>query len=574
MVQSIMMNTIRRTVTGQNMKKVDVTDEVVLSDISDLVDSQYLSDTDLNLWKPIPYETEGFSGVMLGCGEGLDPTPITIRLNVAGDYRVWLGIYSYCTLGNLRVKLTDDLCCQTISPPKKMDRISEPIFHEMFWKQADLTDQDMILQGGAHKPDLYPAALAYIRLEPIDNAAAPETSPEKVRYLLAVTNDGHGIMGAFPHKRPEDLLESFESVPKDCCMQILLWGVHCADVCNYPTKVGVYQSAEPGPRLNSFDNTYFNNLRLWQDKGWDSLRLVRDYAKGRGWQFHAYIRMGAFAAQFPLDYIQSEFFRDNPEYHCRDREGRAVIRLSYAYPKVQEHMIRLVKEIADYDPDGVSLCLVRGVPLVLYEPIMVEGFKKQYGIDPRHLDECDQRWLDYQAGVVTSFMQKVKLALKPGQRLSAMVPANEHDCRRWGLDVADWVKRGIVDDLYPLGQRFNEDDVHVDCPENLDFAYFNQLQGREQIRLIPMLYPWDKYWEDIEGWRQIVLSFLEQGADAYGVWDAVQDGTYAQDSQISQVGYLGYPSKPKPPCIPKFRKVKIVTMDGFRYDRYHYFEVV
>ncbi len=52
-------------------------------------------------------------------------------------------------------------------------------------------------------------------------------------------------------------------------------------------------------------------------------------------------------------------------------------------------MIDLIKEILEYRPDGISLCFVRGVPMVLYEPIMVDGFKKKYGLDPRDLPETD-----------------------------------------------------------------------------------------------------------------------------------------------------------------------------------------
>ena len=115
--------------------------------------------------------------------------------------------------------------------------------------------------------------------------------------------------------------------------------------------------------------------------------------------------MEAFYAQYPFDRIRSKFFLDHPEYHCFDREGQRVGRLSYAYPEVQEHILSLISEIADYDPDGVCLAFIRGVPLVLYEPIMVEAFREKHRIDPRALDESDARWLEYQAEVITPFLE-------------------------------------------------------------------------------------------------------------------------------------------------------------------------
>ena len=206
---------------------------------------------------------------------------------------------------------------------------------------------------------------------------------------------------------------------------------------------------------------------------------------------------------------------------------------------------------------------------MLYEPIMVEGFKKQYGLDPRELEELDSRWMDYQGAVVTSFVKRVKKTLAPNQRLSVIVPADELDCRRWGLDVATWVKEGIIDDLLPTGQRFDEQDIHRDDPDRLDFKYFARLPGRENIRLIPLLYPWQKYSADFAGWEQLIHSFLDQGADAYGVWDAMSGGRFPK------VKNLGKTQKQyKRPAPPAFREIKLRRLQDFRMDRYHYFEVV
>jgi hypothetical protein len=197
---------------------------------------------------------------------------------------------------------------------------------------------------------------------------------------------------------------------------------------------------------------------------------------------------------------------------------------------------------------------------------MVEGFKKQYGVDPRVLKELDPRWLEYQGSVLTSFVKQVKKTLKPKQRLSVIVPANELDCRRWGLDVATWVREGIIDDLFPTGQRFDQQDVHRDDPDNLDFNYFARLPGRENIRLIPMLYVWQKFQTDFAAWEQLIYSFLDQGADAYAVWDG------GGDPKIMNLGKtLDRYQRPKPAT---FREIKLRTLQGFRLDRYHYFESI
>jgi hypothetical protein len=437
---------------------------------------------------------------------------------------------------------------------------------KVLWKEADLTGQELIVES-AHQIDDHPAALAYIHLEPIEEIQARER--KVVRYPLTITNDGHGIFGRLPHSRPEDLLEQFENIPEESCMRMLLWGAGDGDVCNYPTRVGSY-FLTGSAFANPFRATLHRNVGLWQDKGWDSLSVMRAYTKRRGWEFHVYIRMEAFDAPFPFDrIIRSEFFHRHPEYHCLDREGRPVMRLSYAYPEVRAHMLDLIAEMAGYEPDGICMAFIRGVPLLLYEAPMLEGFKAKTGIDPRELPETDPRWMAYQAQVMTSFLREVKDRLAPNQRLSAIVPANELDCKRWGLDVESWVRDRLVDDLFPTGQRFDEMDVHRDDPDHLAFEYFSELEGREGIRLIPLLYPWTKFQDDYPGWRNLIYSCLDQGADGYAVWDATGE------RRFSRVGDIGYQDRGElVPSKTECRKAKLVSMEGFRFDRYHHFEVV
>lgn len=530
-------------------------------------DKECLGQGDPNLWRAIPYRADGFDGVMLGCGDGFEPVPMTVRLGLSGVHDISLGVFCFLDSAELRVRLSGDLCCSRIGPPPREECISAPFLYEFEWKRADLTGQNLILEGG-YRSTLhpYPGALAYVRLMP-SSAPGPGGRCATARPL-AITNDGSGIFGGFPHRRPEDLLEPFEAIPEHSCMRMLLWGTGDADSCNYPTRVGSPMRAG-GAYWNRASQVMHGNLARWRDRGWDSLQVVRDYARSRDWEFHAYIRMEAFRGVFPLDWIRSEFFSNHPQYHCFDVDGQRVGRLSYAHPHVQDHMLCLIREISEYGPDGVCLVFVRGVPFVLYEPIMVEGFRHRYGLDPRGLGELDPRWLDYQAEVLTPFIRRVREALGPGQRLSVVVPGDEHDCRRWGLDVAAWVTEALVDDVFPVGQRFTENDVHVDDPERLDFRYFDTLRGREDVRLFPMLYPWSFFQRDYPAWRALLRSYLAAGADGYAVWDATDAGRFPR------VGDIGYEvDEASPAGRPDVKRVRLLSVDGFRYDRYHYFEVV
>ena len=72
-----------RSNTSGGIKKPQ---NIFISDLDKYVDKKNLDSEDTNRWKPIPYKTEEFSGVMLACGPGPNPVPITIRLHVEGLY--------------------------------------------------------------------------------------------------------------------------------------------------------------------------------------------------------------------------------------------------------------------------------------------------------------------------------------------------------------------------------------------------------------------------------------------------------------------------------------------------------
>ena len=543
----------------------------IISNLSESLSPEVFDTHDPNRWRAIPYEAEGLSGVMVGTGGGIAAPPIAIGLNAQGPHRIWLGVFGFISASRLRVRLSSDLCCQTLPPAPPVAHISLPVLHELMWRETELTPELTLILEGGHLPEHYPAALAYIRLEPV--AEIKPAPRRELAHPMAITEDGFGIMHQLRHNRPQDLLEPLEQIPQDSCMRMLIWGAADGDSCLYPTAVGSYRGAPDHGLTRSSDDTYYANLRRWQEEGWDTMVTVRDYCRARKWEFHAYVRVGAFATQYPLTLtcgIWSKFFEENEHFCCRDREGRRVQRLSYAYPEVQEHMLAVFQEIVDYEPDGLCLAFIRGIPLILYEDIMIDGFTREHNLDPRELDELDQRWLTYQAQVITEFMSKVKALLKPTQRLSAIIPGAPADCARWGLDPASWMSRGIVDDLLPTGQKFTPEDVHVDDPHNLDFAYFRGLHRDEEARIIPMLYPWNLFTEDFHAWRNLIQGLLDEGADGFAVWDG--NSSAERFAKISDIGLA--PGKTKMEQRPQWRTRRLLTLDGYRFDRYHHFEVV
>lgn len=548
--------------------------DISLLNPGELVSPEFINNEGTNRWRRLPYETTTFKGVMLAEGGELSIGDVLIPLKATGKFRIHLGLFSgYYQRPEISVRLSGDSSFQTLSLkqtlPDTTHKLAQNIY-EVSWKEADLTGQDLILSG-KRDPSSFPVALAFIRLEPIDSISnrAPAKNPP-----LVVTADGWHIFGkgepGAQHKRPEDLLQRFEKIPANNGIKMLLWGSGVGDWCNYPTEVGTYFSPGPVQPLRGgagFVGGQQENIGLWREKGWNSMQVMRDYTRKRGWEFHVYLRLQGFGVLYPRGLqVQSKFFDEHPEFHCRDREGLRVSRLSYAHPEVQAHMLALIREISAYDPEGICLNFIRGLPLALYEPIMVEGFKRQHGTDPRQLPEDDRRWQTYQAEVTTGFVREVRKVLKPGQRISVIVPGNEEDCRKYGADVARWVESRLIDDVIATGTKYNEHDVHLEDADSLEFAYFNRMKGRESVRLMPMLYPWAKFNVDFAGWLRIYDDCAQQGADALAVWDIDIENRYPKVRALEDLE--GFKATNR----LDFKRIPLKTLQGIGVKRYHYFE--
>ena len=203
--------------------------------------------------------------------------------------------------------------------------------------------------------------------------------------------------------------------------------------------------------------------------------------------------------------------------------------------------------------------------MVMYEDIMVQGFQEKHGIDPRKLEEMDERWLAYQAEVLNDFMARARKVVARPKRLSAIVPGLQRDCWRWGLDVESWVHRGLIDDLYVCAQRFSDTDVHAGDPEAFDLTFFNSLPGRQNIRLFATDYAWQIIDEDPDRWRKILFDRLDAGLDGYCIWDGAH-------KPLDKFADIGFADRRMYQHEDPTRHIKLITIGDFRQDRYHWIE--
>ena len=542
-------------------------EEILMTDlVSRVVEGDLSALTMRDRWRIVDYELE-----QVGPGRALtngdwNAGPLRLRLDVAGHYRVSL-ISRYSTI---RLKLSGDRCwseCELVVEGHRFlgkDNIYREGYYdveEVCWRDADLTGQDLLID------ERVPITLMAIRLTPTE----PKTDTRETRWPMMFTNDG-GCLGARLHRSPDEVFEWCERVPRDSCVRVMVIGSIAGDNCAYPTEVGTELGtfSGRGEGWGGHYTTMVENLRQYRDWGIHPAEAIINHAHERGWEAHYYIRMRGFCDAAPIvGPRSSRFHTEHPEFRLLGPGGEPVQGLSFAYPEVQEHMCRLFAELAGYGADGVTPCFVRGSPPVLYEPIMVDGFKAEHGADPRQLPESDPRWLDYCSAVFTGFMRRAKETLGPECRLSPMIHGTRVLNRQNALDVATWVEEGIVDDLFIMGHRYDRQGGHYGGgPEHLEFEYFQDLPGRDGVRLWPMFYgygtsgiyeyDWETYWQAMQNW-------LDQGADGYGFWDiaAMSSDTRAN---LWDLGKLPRPGYEKPQRL--MHKYEMKLWDGYLWNRY------
>jgi hypothetical protein len=209
-------------------------------------------------------------------------------------------------------------------------------------------------------------------------------------------------------------------------------------------------------------------------------------------------------------------------------------------------MLSLIREVAvRFDIDGINLGWLRGPQFVGYEAPVIEDFKKEYGEDPRELDENDERVQRLRARYTTEFVRKVRRLLDElgSQRrrkveLSAWVYSQKANLF-YGLDPETWLAEGLLDSIIASGPKEFVQSVQA---ENCQFY---------------------QAW----GNAKYVLEGYEKGVDGFAAWDLnLSFFGYSQEvpHRWALVGRLGHPDEvaafAKEP--PKTTTLKLRSVGG------------
>ena len=516
-------------------------------------------------WRAIPYEAEGVSGTMVVAGIECNAPTLTLPLGMQGWYAIHLGVWTNWVDRVVRVKLTDDPCfttATTLYPDIKKTNFFASI-GEVFWKCADLTGQELhIGQQSTGTP--WASGIAYVKLEaltPEEVAAIEQDRSRSDTKRLIAYNDAWSVFGERALTTEEDIIEEVEPF-RDTDFQKLLWGMGAGSMVQHLSEVGELAEKKDMTDFSRYcDRQAAESFRALNLKGIDPLKTVIDHAHDLGIELHGTYRVGGWVFP-PPDDMEDGFYRQHPEWRCLDRNGQPAARLSYAFPGVQDFVISLFREVAERGADGVNMAFIRGLPCVLYDPPVVEGFQQKYRQDPRELPEDDPRWLSYKASWMTSFMRALRQEMdRIGQRegrhiqVSAYVVNTLQYNLQYGLDVAAWAEEGLVDFIIP-------NPWHGDM--DVDVASFVEVTRGTGCQVYPDILPRRM---SAQEYRQQALDSYATGVDGLAFWDTNSRYPYLDEwSMIRRLGHEEELSEWAPDQWPAYRQIPLHSLDGQRMD--------
>lgn len=513
----------------------------------------------LRHWRKIEYTADRLEGTMLLAGPQTAAPTITYPLEASGSHAISIGLIQPHEGGHpgrrseLELMLTDDHASTVLTLP---DRFPEGLSSwagehpppwrsivELFWKIADLDGQKLVLSQPAARVKsgdeassfaCGPIQVAYIKLVPLtltEACAVEEDRTQKETRRLFAHNDSHGPHWTWRLTSAAQIRREIEPY-RDTDFSRMYWEAgggdeshHFSQLARVPTQEEVGDFSRRGDRLHA------ESWRKFCATGINPFTVAIEHTHELGLEFHAAWRVSGFHYPPPLDHnnFGETFYDQHPEWRGEDRGGHRTPIMAYAYKGVREYAVSLLREMAQYPIDGVCPLFNRRLPLVEYEPPLVEGFKREFGTDPRELDERDSTWLTYRSRVLTQFMRDVREAMNEvgrqrGQNkkiaVSAVVEGTEAANKFFGCDLKTWAQEGLVDTLIPYvsdweprGGPGGDTAPWTDASE-LD--YFIEAVAGTSCLLAPNLMPRHM---SPEAFRQRAATIYSAGIDHMFLWD-------------------------------------------------------
>ena len=520
----------------------NVSDAIILSNMDQCIPASALSEKlKRNHWKVFPYETtDGIAGNIIWASIETHAPSVRLPLNVNGWYAIFIGLFNGTLTPCLAwLKLDSDVAAQARRASRGPGywNIEEAFFKAAEIKEGthlEISQQVDALSASVWQGMNLGCGVAYVKLIPLTDdeiAGIQADRSGRSNRRLAATCDGSSYIADYRPTTTDGILREIELF-KDTDVGTLLLHLGGSDHVGYLSKHGTAfgQAVDDYPDVGM--RYHAEGIRAMKKANINPTRVLIDGAHSAGMKVHVGIRPALWSYYEPFaDIYDSPFYMAHPEWRTVDRDGTPVSRMSWAAPEVRTHLVEILREAVEFGADGAHIVFNRGFPLTLYEAPFVELFQRQYGEDPRDIDESDPRITNLRSDIVTMFMQELRAMLDEEQirrdsaerlEISVCVLSNEYDNLQYGVDLRRLVADGLLDKVYPT--RYPGDFGAKQC--TWDFQFFMDICSPKNVPVIP-IYTFAQCSDDERytayappgGFVSDVLSLYDQGAAGIGYWD-------------------------------------------------------
>ncbi|MES2595677.1 MAG: hypothetical protein V4662_10100 [Verrucomicrobiota bacterium] len=476
-------------------------------------------------WKMIPFTTAEMKGTALSIYSATNPPVIKLPLAEKGWHGVYVGLATtsggFNIGGNgIKAKLSDEPVFRRMANNLALQENRRAVIQECFVTVAELKGQSLEISP---MPGL-PATVCYVKLVPMTEAEV-KRSQEKSKHRTSIaTFDGHSWIWPFRPTTAEELAEEFRGYENT---DIGKWWfqVTGSDLVCYPSKVGTYAGEGTVDFPTGAYSIYTKSLETMFKKGINPLKVARDAAKAQGTEFHVMLRPAGWVGSMPYEEtFNSKFYYAHPEWRCYDKDGTPTFFMSYAVPEVRKQLIEVFRETLELQPEGVGFVFNRGMPLMLWEDAFCKRFNAMHNADAKTVEDDDPRIHATRAAIMTDFLLEVRALLdetakKQGRteryKISLGTFAKEPDNVRWGLDLPNWIQKGLVDDIATTWFAYHTS--FTKTPGQIDMEYYRRITKGTNTKVYPMVIAW-KTGKPKE-LCQKAAGYLVNGDAGVSIWD-------------------------------------------------------
>lgn len=534
-------------------------------------------------WKRLPYEADGFRGVMLGALGKRPAAPLRLPLKLRGWHDIYVGLYRTYNPVQIRLRLSSDRAYRKFLA-SGMDLGKFLAFvDEYHWKAADLTGESIQIAPYKAAGAFADHFIAYFRLVPLSPTKARALQRDRARQdnkrLYAMNDGAHDIIYSNGLASKRQIAEEVD-VYKNTDFRGIMWEFVGGVDAFFPLPgVEPFRAAR-----TSYSHPHYERQQRtreqWEKTGFDYLRVVRDLTKSAGLELYLSQRM-SISAQPPFEEMWGDDFnRGKHDDYCRHADGRLAARLSYARRAVQDRLIHIFKAAATYGIDGIHLITIRGGPMVMYEKEMLERFRERYGksLDARKLPLYDERVWKVRAELFGEYLRRLREAVHHSAWAAGHKPplisihglGTRSAMRTFGLDFRNWAQRGLVDRIVasPWGGEFGTE--KYEWPDFDGKFYLDCVKGTKTELVAEVWRP--RAGKNIaEHYRAWVDKWYKLGFQYLTFWDTQE--RHSQADQFAVLSVLGHKRDLQNQIAlagKRYRQVRLNTLLGIELAKHRF----